>query len=273
MKENRDRTHMNQGHHEEHAGHHIFPVKSAFIVWGALMVLTIITVVVARFDLGMANFAVAMLVATIKAMLVLLYFMGLKYDHKENAVIFGASILFVAIFMILTFTDLLSRGDVGTHGQPLMKASAGGPAKFKTPWVQTPEMVAHGKELFTVQCASCHGDQGQGNGPASGSLNPKPRNFTVDAGWVNGRKSSEIFQTLTKGLNSMPSFATSPAEDRWSLAYYVQTFGSPAPKDTPADYAKAGVDISKPDGGLGSGPREIPISFAIERMLEEKKIN
>ena len=41
----------------------------------------------------------------------------------------------------------------------------------------TPEFIAKGKELFVSTCSSCHGQDGKGNGPAGGALNPKPRNF------------------------------------------------------------------------------------------------
>jgi caa(3)-type oxidase subunit IV len=253
--------------------HHILSTKMALQVWGALICLTLITVAVAQIDLGFANFAVAMVVASIKASLVCIFFMGLKWDHKENAVIFSTSFIFMAIFMILTFGDLLTRGDVYVKGPiiPEGAVAASTKSQFKTPWVSSPELIAHGKEQFMAQCVVCHGPEGKGNGVASAGLNPKPRNFTSGDNWKNGRKPSQVFGTLTHGLNAMPSFATLPTDDRWSLASYVLSLGPEIPKDTPEDLKKVGIDPTQEGGGAGSAEKVIPVDLAIDRMVEENK--
>ena len=260
-------------HKEEHQ-HHILSTSMALKVWGALIGLTLVTVAVAQIDLGFANFAVAMVVASIKASLVCIFFMGLKYDHKENTVIFSTSIIFMSIFMILTFGDLLTRGDVYVIDGKIIPDGAVATvtkSQFKNPWIATPEMVAHGKEQFQAQCIVCHGAEGKGNGPASAGLNPKPRNFTESSGWKNGPKPSQIYGTLTHGLNAMPSFGTLPPDDRWSLVHYVRTFGPHEnQKDTPADLTKIGIDPSKEDGGGGGGEKKIPVDLAIDMMSEGK---
>ncbi|MBS1960286.1 MAG: c-type cytochrome [Bdellovibrionales bacterium] len=252
--------------------HHIMSKSMALKVWGALMVLTFVTVVVAQIDLGAANFVVAMIVATIKASLVCLFFMGLKYDDKENAVIFCTSFIFLTIFMILTFGDLLTRGDVYVKDGKIIPDGAIGQtkSKFVKPWIATPEMIAHGKELYASNCVVCHGPEGKGDGPGGAALNPHPRNFTQAADWKNGRKPSQIFETLTKGLNAMPSFSTASTDDRWSLVHYVRTLGPhESEKDTPEDLKKIGIDPTKEDGG-GGAEKAIPIGLAIDRMTEDK---
>jgi cytochrome c oxidase subunit 4 len=102
-------NHNDAGGHE-HDEPHILPLSTYLGVWGALVVLTIITVAVSRFDFGSANTVVAMIVATIKASLVALIFMHLFYDNKLNLVILAASFLFVAIFFTPTLIDLGTRG-------------------------------------------------------------------------------------------------------------------------------------------------------------------
>ena len=248
-----------------HSHHHIIPNKTIFTVGGILLVLTGITVAVAHVDLGAMNFVVAMLVASIKALLVALIFMNLYYDKKENGIIFATAFVFLAIFMVLTATDLFFRGDVYLKGPIQMAQSK---SKLKNPWVSTSSLVSHGKELFALQCASCHGVEGKGNGPAAGGFKLPPRNFTETANWVNGRKSTQVFATLKNGLaragGGMPAFASLPSDDRWALAHYVISLNSSQPGEiTVADFKAAGVD---PSGASAPEEKTISLDLAIERM-------
>ena len=96
-------------------GHHVFSVKGCIVIFCGLLVLTVVTVCASYIDLGLLNFPIAMLIATIKASLVLAYFMGLKEDSNENRVIFFSSFIFVAIFIFLTYSDVLFRYDSEYH--------------------------------------------------------------------------------------------------------------------------------------------------------------
>lgn len=103
--------------HGAHGGHghgdgepHVLPLSVYFAVWGALVVLTAVTVAVSRFDFGSANTVIAMLVATVKGSLVALFFMHLFYDNKLNLIILVASLVFVSIFFTPVLIDLSSRG-------------------------------------------------------------------------------------------------------------------------------------------------------------------
>lgn len=103
--------------HGAHA-HHVIDAKVYIATGMALLVLTLITVAVSYINLEshglgpFANIFVAMLVATIKATLVCSFFMGLFYDRRLNAVIFVSSLVFVAFFFLLTFSDVAMRGEV-----------------------------------------------------------------------------------------------------------------------------------------------------------------
>ncbi len=272
-----------QSGNEANHSHHILPDSTAFKILGILLLLTVITVASAQVDLGSFNFALAMIIASLKASIVCMFFMGLKYDHKENTVIFSTSIIFMTIFMILTFGDLLTRGNVyvklgegelGSLTRPykiLPEGATAKKARFQKPWIATPEIIAAGKEQFLNQCISCHGPQGLGNGPASGGLNPKPRNFTSADNWKNGRKPSQIFGTLTKGLGGMPSFGSLGAEDRWTLVHYVRSLGPEGEKDSDEDLKKIGIDPNSTDGGAGNAEKVIPIDLAIEILSSPEK--
>ncbi len=95
-------------------------------------------------------------------------------------------------------------------------------------------LLARGRELYQANCSSCHGVEGQGDGPAGLALNPKPRNFHSQAGWTNGPKISQIYRTLEEGIvrNGMASYNYLPPADRVALAHVVRSFMAAPPMDT-----------------------------------------
>jgi len=84
---------------------HVMPARVLVAVFAALILLTILTVAAARFDLGPANLTVALGIATVKATLVALYFMHLRYDSPFNALVFVTALVFLALFLSLTMLD------------------------------------------------------------------------------------------------------------------------------------------------------------------------
>jgi cytochrome c oxidase subunit 4 len=88
--------------HESSSGHgvgHVVPVWLLAVVLITLLILTVITVAATLVNFGRLSIWIAMLIATVKASLVVLYFMHLRYDSPFNAVVFIASLLFVALFV------------------------------------------------------------------------------------------------------------------------------------------------------------------------------
>jgi len=100
--------------HAEHGGeHHISPLSTYLIIYGALLVLTVVTVAISYMGLPpVQSITVAMLVAFVKASLVGAWFMHLKYDTRFNVFTFLAALWFMAIFFIFTMFDLTSRDRV-----------------------------------------------------------------------------------------------------------------------------------------------------------------
>ena len=78
-------------------------------VWLGLLVFTAVTVAVSYFNFGIFNIVVAMGIASIKAALVCLFFMHLKYDNRLNQVVFFSSLFFLILFIGLTASDELLR--------------------------------------------------------------------------------------------------------------------------------------------------------------------
>src|SRR6478736_2812312 len=95
-------------HGDEHFAH-TMPMMMLLGVLSALIILTVLTVAVTSVDLGsQGNFIVAMIIATIKAALVMGYFMHLVWDSKFNVFAFLSSFLFVLLFLSMA---LLDRGE------------------------------------------------------------------------------------------------------------------------------------------------------------------
>ncbi|MCP3902748.1 MAG: caa(3)-type oxidase subunit IV [Planctomycetes bacterium] len=89
----------------DHGVGHIVPVRILVATGFGLLVLTWITVFVAGIDLGEANIYVALGIAVLKATLVALFFMHLRWDRPFNAIVFVSAVGFVALFLALAMTD------------------------------------------------------------------------------------------------------------------------------------------------------------------------
>jgi cytochrome c oxidase subunit 4 len=86
------------------------PLPTYFMVWGALLLGTFLTYEVAKIDLGVFNSAVALIIATTKALLVALFFMHLKGAHEKLLKLVVISTIFFLFILIA-----LSLADYGTR--------------------------------------------------------------------------------------------------------------------------------------------------------------
>jgi len=98
-------THKKNGSGRGHGLAHIMPFRVLLIVWLVLMVLTVLTVAAIKVDLGAWNLYLAMAIATVKAALVALYFMHLRYDKPFHAIVFLSALAFVLLFVSIVLTD------------------------------------------------------------------------------------------------------------------------------------------------------------------------
>ena len=89
--------------------HHGHGVGRYFVVWGLLIIFTATTVITGRMDLGSANIFIALLIATIKATLVVLFFMHMTEAPGANRLVFVVSLVFSIVLMIGVFGDLWTR--------------------------------------------------------------------------------------------------------------------------------------------------------------------
>lgn len=91
-------------------GHHVMPFVTNLKVFISLVVLTILTVYTAKYvDLGEFNLALAMVIASVKVTLVLLWFMHLKGDSTTYKVLILTSFGFLLLMFGISFADLFYR--------------------------------------------------------------------------------------------------------------------------------------------------------------------
>ena len=92
--------------HDEHGISHVASMKVLLGTGGSLLLLTIVTVLATKVDFGAnINLAIAMFIAVVKATLVVLFFMHLKYDRLFHSVVFVAALLAASLFVGFTLMD------------------------------------------------------------------------------------------------------------------------------------------------------------------------
>lgn len=96
-------AHHEHGHDGFHV--HVMPIPVLLGVFFALLGLTALTVWSSMFPLGSWDVTVAMLIATVKALLICLFFMHMLHDKPLNVMAFLSSIIFMALFIGLALSD------------------------------------------------------------------------------------------------------------------------------------------------------------------------
>jgi len=93
----------------------------------------------------------------------------------------------------------------------------------KNPLPADAASIAQGKKVADVNCVSCHGAKGKGDGAAAAALNPKPADWTSKK--VQAESDGEIFWKISTGRGAMPSWKFLPENDRWALVRYIRSIG------------------------------------------------
>jgi cytochrome c oxidase subunit 4 len=88
---------------------HVVSWRVYLTVFAVLLLLTVITVEAAGHDFGPLNTVIALAIAVIKAALVVLYFMHLRYSGRLNHLVLFAAVVWLAILVLLTVSDYISR--------------------------------------------------------------------------------------------------------------------------------------------------------------------
>jgi mono/diheme cytochrome c family protein len=140
--------------------------------------------------------------------------------------------LFVVPVMVAAASIIIFAGRnyffPGTESKPSTDKQVNESAQLQTTLQESP--ISKGKLLYTNYCAQCHGDKGEGNGPAARFLYPKPRNFTENQFRIVSTDNHipsdrDLMQVITNGMpgSAMFPFAHLPEDERQSLVTYVRS--------------------------------------------------
>jgi mono/diheme cytochrome c family protein len=187
-----------------------------------------------------------------------LFAMGVLYAWNLNAI--GKN---VVVPLVLADSSAFVR-DI-----PMQSPGVQPPIDVRAASQPAPGFILRGRDLFKANCASCHGDNGMGDGPAGTALNPRPRNFHQATGWTNGSKVAEIYRTLQEGIikNGMASYAYLPPADRFSLIHYIRTFQPAPPPDSEQEIVQLETTYQLSKGSIV--PAQIPVRDAMRHMVAE----
>ena len=119
-------------------------------------------------------------------------------------------------------------------GSLFLLASVSFAAAAKPP-KKTPELLKEGKKIYEQICATCHGSNGDGTGPAGAALKPPPSDLRKPLKeWPNTKGDPQkIFEVISKGIpnSAMVAWTQYSEQQRWALVYTVMGFSAqPAKK-------------------------------------------
>ena len=167
------RTDRSASSNQDPHGEFQIPMSTYNIVFVLLMVLLIVTVVAAFIDLGELNMIVAMAIATVKAALVILYFMHVKFASRLTKVFCASSFVWLGIMFAMTFFDYISRdwlsNSRGWNDNPVKSQYDAGSAAHP----------GHGEK----QTKTDEGGKHVGDAPAGTTHDPAaPKDHTISPG-------------------------------------------------------------------------------------------
>ncbi|MEZ5979576.1 MAG: cytochrome C oxidase subunit IV family protein [Planctomycetota bacterium] len=157
--------HAHSHGHDDHGFAHVMPPRILVGVWLALISLTALTVWTASMHLHPFDLLIAMVIATIKGLLVALFFMHLKYDRPFNGLIFMMSFVFAGLFVMFAMFD--------THRNQTAIAARGYDDPIKEAWREELQKAAEHAVVVDGEHGSAeHATEGNGAAGEQGASTP-----------------------------------------------------------------------------------------------------
>ncbi|MBI3813889.1 MAG: c-type cytochrome [Nitrospinae bacterium] len=123
-----------------------------------------------------------------------------------------------------------------------------------------------GKKIYNKKCWWCHGEKGEGNGPAAGFLNPPPRDFTMGVYKYKNSppgqvaRDEDIFRMISEGMpgtmlgTGMPAWKDVLSEkDRWDLVEYIKSFTDLFQTEKASGEISFGSEVSSSEDSIKKG--------------------
>ena len=234
------------GEHAQHGeAHHVNYKKIYFILLGLLVV----SVVGPFFGIVWVTLITAFGIALVKATLVVQNFMHLRWEKRIMKWMLATSLVLMALLFAGVSPDVMkhtgtrwvndaalaatARGIEAPHheGEAAAEEHAAEPTGGEAvSAVDEAPQEFDAKCAFAMVCSTCHGPAGQGDGPGSAALNPKPANFG-DAAFWEGKTDAELIKAIREGGASVGKSALMPAwgglydeAKATALLTYIKTF-------------------------------------------------
>ncbi len=204
----------------DHSGHHDVNYKKIYFT---LLFLLVVSVVGPEFGILWVTLVTAFGVAAVKAYLVIENFMHLRWEKKLMKWMLTSSLIVMALMFFGIAPDVMKhegrnwvnqaaiaateRG-IGGHGE---EESAGEAVEM----VEAEPGVFNAQSQYNIACATCHGQQGMGDGAAAAALNPQPADFTDPAFWTE-RDRDRIYTVIREGAAAVGG---SPLMVAWQNTY------------------------------------------------------
>lgn len=134
-------------------------------------------------------------------------------------------------FLLVLCLGLLTACGGGLQNTPeATRVRPAAPAEYlglKNPVEGNPDAQSSGQEIYRIHCMMCHGQEGEGDGPAATSLRPKPGDIAASQATLND---AYLYWRITEGGMSEPFSSAMPSwksilseEEIWQVIAYIRT--------------------------------------------------
>lgn len=203
----------------DHSGHHDVNYKKIYFT---LLFLLVVSIIGPEFGILWVTLVTAFGIAVVKAYLVIENFMHLRWEKRLMKWMLTSSLVVMALMFFGIAPDVMRHEGRNWVNEAAIAATergiAGhdeGEAEEPVEVVEAEPGVFNPRGQYNLACATCHGQAGDGNGPAGAALNPAPANFTDPAFWAD-RDRQRIYDVIRNGAASVGG---SPLMVAWNATY------------------------------------------------------
>ena len=191
-------------------------------IYFTLLFLLVVSIIGPEFGIVWVTLVTAFGVAVVKAYLVIENFMHLRWEKKLMKWMLTSSLVVMALMFFGISPDVMrheGRNWVNEAAIAATERGIGGEgevvAEETTEVAETEPGAFNAQAQFNVACATCHGQQGMGDGAAAAALDPQPADFTDPAFWED-RDRERIYNVIRNGAASVGG---SPLMVAWNATY------------------------------------------------------